>query len=202
MWAFFKRTIMKNKFLILVLIISYSTIQAAPPMVPATNTYLISNGTMPLKLNQPGNYFVVENILYGPSGTTPAPALTVATSNVSINLLGFTLQQTGGLLSVTGIQVDAGLTGISITNGSIVNFTASAISVASGCSQITVNNITVTGCGQRGIEFIGAVGSVIALSTITNSAVFGTCTVAIADNAITLSNCTDMQLNNVLSQEP
>jgi hypothetical protein len=100
---------------------------------------------------------------------------------------------------VTGIQVGPGLTGIEITNGNIINFSASAISVANGNSYAVVDNITVTGCGQRGIEFVGTVAAPIIESSVTNCTILGTCTVTNADNVITFSNTYDTMFSNCVT---
>jgi hypothetical protein len=181
---------MKNNIFILLLILSCNAIQAI-------NTYLITNGSLPITIDQPGQYMMVENVQY--AATNQTPAISITANNVQLNLLNFTLQQTTGVLSVTGIQVAAGLSNVNIINGNIINFSASAIGVLAGCSQVLVNNITVTGCGQRGIEFIGTVASPILENLVSNCVVLNTCTVANADNVITFSNTYDTIFSNCVT---
>jgi hypothetical protein len=84
-------------------------------------------------INQPGVYTLCENITM----TSADPAINVATSDVQINLNGYTLT-----VDVTGIAV-SGQSNVKINNGFIVNNAAgSALSISTSSQNIVIEDIT------------------------------------------------------------
>lgn len=156
---------------------------------------IVFNYNVPYTISSPGSYLVGENIGYTPSANTAC--IIVNSSGVILDLMGNTVTQVGGFgFTVTGIQVASGVSNVTIQNGSVNNFAASAISAASGISNLEVTNIEVNSCGQRGIEFVGSTASPIAQTMVNNCVCVGTCTVTSADNVVTFSN-----VNNLVFQD-
>jgi hypothetical protein len=147
---------------------------------------VINNGSIPVVINEPGTYVMSEDVSY--SATTNLSPIIIATSNVTLDLLGFAITQTEGFgFTVTGIQVQSGSV-VNIKNGKVRQFTQSGISVASGVSSVQIKEINVSACGNRGIELVGTAASPISESVITNCYILASCTVTTADYALTLTN--------------
>lgn len=147
---------------------------------------VINNLSIPVVINEAGTYVMSEDVSY--SATTNLPPIIIAASNVTLDLLDFTISQTGGFgFTVTGIQVQSGIV-VNIKNGKVRQFTQSGISAAAGTGGVKIDNMRIVSCGNRGIEFVGTAASPISESTITNCHLLASCTVATADYALTLTN--------------
>lgn len=183
---------MEIKILFLgLLLTSFSMYGANPTPLRSTG---INNADLPALLDSPGYYYITDNLIY--PATSATPAITINSSNVTIDFERKSLQQTGGLLSVTAIQIGSGLMNVNLLNGLITDFSSSAISVASGSSFMVFDSLTISDCGNRCIELIGSPVSPVRQIEITNDIFLNSCTLTTADNVLTISNCTDIKLDN------
>src|SRR5260370_19503949 len=149
------------------LVISFFALTWILPMYPLGIGTVINNGSVPVTITEAGTYVVSEDILYTAVGNTPA--VTIAANDVTLDMLGFSIMQTGGLsFSVTAIQLASNSENVVIKNGTVEDFSQSAISVGAGSTLININTVNITGCGNRGIEFVGTAASPITESIINN----------------------------------
>jgi hypothetical protein len=155
---------------------------SSPTVIRATD--------IPITISTPGRYILVEDASYNAS--TNVPAISITTSSVTVDLLNFSLAQSSLLQGITGIQVLA-------NNSAIKNFSYAAVSFRESCSQILVENLSVSGCGQRGVELVGLGTQPIRAATVRNCTFINSCTISsISDNVLTLSNVTDSTVDNCL----
>ncbi len=106
-------------------------------------------GVNGLVITEPGEYCLVEDILFSPVSNTSS-AISIATSNVSINLNGRRIIQTNANTSNIGISIEANQSLIEISNGIIENFGALGIWVAKGAQGIRILSMNIFACGNRG----------------------------------------------------
>ena len=97
---------------------SMKTLDQIEPRIPIS--------TLPYTINDPGSYYFTKNLQF--SGTT-GPAILINSSNVTLDLCGFTLSST---TAVTGAGIFFGsIHNVSVTNGAI----------------FSSNTVTITGTG-------------------------------------------------------
>ncbi len=105
---------------------------------------MITAAMLPLTISSPGSFYLTENVNFTPTNTS---AITIASSNVTIDLNGFRLNGPGNSgSSGTGISAAAngGFTGITIKNGIISNFRTYGIDLAAGNDWSIVGTNTAT----------------------------------------------------------
>ncbi len=99
-----------------------------------------------IKITKAGSYFLGGNL----GGFLGIPTITVAASNVTINLNGFSIIGPGGTTgTATGIKTASGLSGITIVNGTITKIHGTAIVLG---SSSTVGGVQVINNGGDGIQ--------------------------------------------------
>lgn len=155
---------------------------------------LIFNSSFPLVIDSPGYYVFDEDIFFDGSLASAAISINPNVGEVTIEFGNLSLNQAVAASGVTGIAIGSGNNRVTIRGGTINGFSQSAISVADDCTEIYIDGMSITNCGNRGIEFNGA--GEIAHSAITNCVFMGNCTTSAADNIITLSNCDDVIVAN------
>lgn len=131
----------------------------------------LNGGT--LTINRAGSYFLAANYV---TLLGNAPIITVAVSNVTINLNGFSIisNATAGTVNAVGIKVKPGVSGVTVVNGTITRIRGTAIvlgssGIASGLqlignaadgvqctSSCLVTNNVITGNGGTGLNFSDA----------------------------------------------
>lgn len=114
----------------------------APTMKPLEDVEArtpIRAADLPLTIASPGSYYVAENISVAGDG------ITIASSNVTIDLMGFTLAGGTG----TGIASDTGTLGVTVRNGVITGWTGSGVELW-GASLIA--DLHAHGNGADGIK--------------------------------------------------
>ena len=79
---------------------------------------------LPFTINQPGSYFLTDNLQFTAASGN---AITITVSNVTLDLMGFTLSSSNPVTGV-GIKIDAGLRNIAVRNGVIAGTTTVAVS--------------------------------------------------------------------------
>ncbi|MBA2307315.1 right-handed parallel beta-helix repeat-containing protein [Candidatus Dependentiae bacterium] len=106
-------------------------------------------GTAGLIITEPGEYCLIEDIDFEPTNDT-APAITVAASNVTIDLNGRRLMQTNAGKNNIGIFIAPGIQAVQIINGNIQGFGALGIWISKGVLGLIVESINTVACGNRG----------------------------------------------------
>lgn len=95
---------------------------------------------------QPGSYYLTGSV----TGQAGRNGIVIRANNVSIDLLGFTVQGVSG--SGDGIVVEGNnRSGITITNGYVNGWGASGISLFGGARNIRISHITASNNGGSGI---------------------------------------------------
>ena len=160
-----------------------------PPSAVTVTTYTIA---------QPGRYILGGPIVFSPA--TAQPAFLITTSNVTLDLLCDTVSQGNATAGVNAVQTAPNLNNVTITNGTIQNFTNAGISISSGCSRATIENLTVFSCGARAIQLLGTTGAgnQITESQILNCNLTSCCQGATGDVVLTVSFCNDVTINGCL----
>jgi hypothetical protein len=100
----------------------------------------ISNATLPLTITTPGRYAVVEPLNYTPGGVP----ITIASDDVYLTLNGYTLTVANN--TAISIQVNAGLSNISIVDGGITG--GLGVQFMGNHNGVTVQDIVLNNCGN------------------------------------------------------
>lgn len=143
--------------------------------------YYLSND---LKFHPTNNFYLEES---GPilneyiidDESTPiqiTPIFYISTSNVTLNLNGKTISQPTSNQTgyVCAIMLAPNVSNIVIHNGAINEISGIGIIISQGCSNITIDNMQISQCGQGGIMALGSDESTatnIQTLVITNTAV-------------------------------
>ncbi len=102
--------------------------------------------SLPYTISEPGKYELCGNL----NGESNSHGITISSSNVSLNLSGFTITGTDG--SLDGIHISDGADNVSITNGSIVGWSGNGIDASSDSNQRTfVSDVLVSSCAGDGL---------------------------------------------------
>jgi parallel beta-helix repeat protein len=110
------------------------TLDEAEPRIP------IHDADLPLTIIEPGSYYFAESI------RSAAGGITIATSNVTLDLMGFTLD--GGIGD--GIHANTGMSDLVIKNGLVIGWSGDGIDL-SGAEHVLVSNIIADGTKRYGI---------------------------------------------------
>lgn len=98
---------------------------------PYDNEYVLR--TYPFtQINQGGFYRLADNI---------TAQITINSSNVTLDLAGHTISN-----GTHGISIASGLSNIIIQNGSISSATSNGINIGTGCTQINLKDLRISGC--------------------------------------------------------
>ena len=105
-------------------------------------------------IGSPGTYKLGGDILWAPYDV-PSAAITIASSNVTLDLAGFTLRASvtdKGVLTA-GILVGglSAIGNVTIVNGTVANLTEYGI-VATGVIGLTISRVTVTGVSMQNLD--------------------------------------------------
>ena len=127
--------------------------------------------TVPITIDQPGSYYLTGNLQFSAES---GHAITITVSNVTLDLMGFTLSSAAGV-SGDAIRINSGARNIAVTNGAIAGNTtvnvvsniwnvspagfATGINALSADSISLVNQLRVSGC--RGNGFTANSGATI-----------------------------------------
>jgi len=116
-------------------------------------------------LNQSGSYYLTRSF----EQAFTSDAVSIATNNVTLDLEGFTIRQTGTMSVIVGIRlenaVNVPLKNVTVRNGTVTGFNAPGITCL-GIRNCVFENLVVTECNLTGINIqafgtAGAVGNVI-----------------------------------------
>ena len=181
--------------------------QLQPPPGPVQPTGPTPITSLPYTITQSGSYILTGNLI----GSSGQDGVIIQSSNVTIDLNGFTLQGVAGARS--GITVPVGgfglteYTGVVIKNGSIVGWPAAGIQLSKSdpffsdeikVSHSRIESIYVFGPSSRGIENGLGRGNVYLVCNVTNisdnglwtgpEAIVDRCTVTSCLNGIVAGN--------------
>jgi parallel beta-helix repeat protein len=141
---------------------------------------------VPFHITKPGTYTLTANLHQ--IGST---AITIAASDVVLDLGGFTLSGTGGFKGGYGygVGVEPGHSNITIQNGTIDEFEIESGIMLNGVTGCTVSNVTVSQCGG-GIAMIDGGGHTIEDNTLDHNVHANIATMHCSGNVIEGNTCT------------
>lgn len=152
-------------------------------------------GSVPFTISTPGSYYLTGNL-----NVTTGDAITIATSNVTLDLNGFTLSSTSASPTGSGITWNGQERDITIVNGHIkgqVTYSGSSFSgsgfangiyaFGSSTYNVRVSGVSVSGVYNHGIALDVTITTVVESCTVTVAGGNGI-TAAIVRNSAAL-NC-------------
>ena len=120
-----------------------------------TSISQVDIGTTGFTINSPGDYQLVENVVFNPG--VSAAAITINSDFVSLDLQCFSITQGNGTADVDGIAVNANFDSIVIQNGAIDSMSRAGINVGSGVSNIVIDSVSLSN-NLLGLDFNGSQG--------------------------------------------
>jgi len=136
---------------------THKTLSEVEPRIPINDTNTPTSATGRFVISQPGSYYLTGNL----TGVSGKHAIEITTSNVTLDLCGFTLTGVAG--SKRGISYGSGLNNIAIVNG-------------------TVSSWGEGGVGSNGTGIGGRIERIHALNNTGDGIV--------ANNSMSVSHCT------------
>jgi parallel beta-helix repeat protein len=127
---------------------------------PGVGTKITS---VPCEIKNSGFYYLTGNLRYSGSGN----AITVSVDDVTLDLMGFTLDSSGALNS-QGIVIN-GCKNVEIRNGTVRGFNADCIHDELGGESYRIINLRLENNGLRGIYLSGGHYHLIQNCNITNN---------------------------------
>lgn len=147
-------------------------------------------------ISNPGYYTLVQDVDY--RGT--ATAITISSSNVTLDLGGRNLYGTNNTGGSRVINIAAGKDNIVIKNGHIGNFKDAGITISENCKSIRIENVSISNCTNKGINIVGTNGNNCSEISINNCIVSHTVATedGTEDNAIGLlmDYCDNVTVSN------
>jgi hypothetical protein len=196
-----------NTFLLILLVLMAAAIIAIlatrasagpldPPAAPAsTNRSLIfqpaSCGGFPITISQPGSYALASNITM-PVGCTFKNGITITTSNVTLDLNGFSVI---GLASNsgTGIYAGSGTMGLRVTNGTVSTWSSDGIDFTNA-ERSAIDHVTAYGSTSAsgiGLGTASTLSDCVAIANNSGVALLG------HDSTVTRCNLSDNGTNGL-----
>jgi hypothetical protein len=157
---------------------------------------IFSLQSVELTIDQPGIYKLGVSLQV--AAVANDSFVVISASDVVFDLGGFIIQQTNSATGVNGIVVNSGFTNIVIRNGNISDMTNFGISIDNNCSLITMSNLIIERCGQRGITADGSINPVLNL-TISDCQFYRCCQNAVIganDAVVSLTGCRHLTFTN------
>lgn len=146
-----------------------------------------NNLTLSYTITKPGYYLLTETII---SETRNGAIVVIASNDVILDLHGNTITQSSDATNVDGIFINNNLTNIVIKHGIIRKTTGNGLEISSGCSNISLEDITVIECNRTGILFNGSAQALIKNSTLKECLVSGTTSTTSDAIGLNLTYCT------------
>lgn len=125
------------------------TLAQAEPRIPIDSTSTPGDDNSVFKITQPGSYYLTGNV----QGVAGRYGIEIASSNVTIDLMGFTLGGVPG--SLDGVFGDNFLHSLAVRNGVVANWGGSGLNLTvaggfgTGC---LVESVVASMNGERGIS--------------------------------------------------
>ena len=126
---------------------SYKTLQEVEPRTPISATTTPGGLGAIYKITQPGSYYLTGNV-------TPNyfnSAIQVSSSNVTIDLNGYSLLGAGATGAPSALIVDSGLSNIVVKNGSAIGWPGAGFNLGSATNSRAID-LTSAGNGAVGIS--------------------------------------------------
>jgi parallel beta-helix repeat protein len=112
--------------------------------------------SLPVTITNPGAYYLTKSLT-----TTSPTAISINTNDVSLDLMGFTLDGDG--IGIYGLQINPFISTqgnrVAVRNGVIRNFVTAGVVFTFPTTNILIEDIVVQGCSQQGITSIHGVAS-------------------------------------------
>ncbi|NBP14333.1 right-handed parallel beta-helix repeat-containing protein [bacterium] len=143
--------------------------------------------TLSYTITKPGYYLLTETII---SETRNGAIVVIASNDVILDLHGNTITQSSDATNVDGIFINNNLTNITIKHGIIRKTTGNGVEVSSGCSNISLEDITVIECNRTGILFNGSAQALIRNSEVKKCLVSATSSTTSDAIGLNLTYCT------------
>lgn len=129
---------------------TFKTLQQVEPRTPLTQETTPGDSGSVFKITQPGSYYLQASILSGVGGKI---GIEIATSNVTVDLNGFTIDGStliGFPSSLDGIRTNGALNAVTIKNGTVRDFGGDGLDMVS-VTGLVVTDVRVDSCGGYGI---------------------------------------------------
>lgn len=123
------------------------TLDQVEPRKPINNTNTPGDAGSLFKITASGSYYLQGNV----TGVSGKKGISVAASNVTIDLMGFTLSGAAG--SLDGIHMETGTSRLTLRNGTILGWDADGVDEADADAQEgNYENLRVTGNNGDGLR--------------------------------------------------
>jgi hypothetical protein len=159
------------------------------PAIPCTGLFI----------GGPGYYTLPDDQVYSPCGTSPA--ITIASSDVTLDLSGYTLSQVDKSVSgIVGIFVQPNVQNITIKNGTVELFSASGLLIGDFSGSVTNVNILNINSYLNGDQSLvytfftqtGGMGMLNCKNTVIEDSNFN----QNVGNGMAAAFCTNLTINN------
>ncbi len=115
------------------------------PRTPLRQQTTPGDGDSTFRIDQPGSYYLTRNLL----GETGKSGIEIASSDVTIDLMGFTLD--GQAVGLAGIKTDGDCDRITLRNGIVTDWDQQGIHLASGGEGRILESLQSSSNGYDGI---------------------------------------------------
>lgn len=131
---------------------SYKTLTEVEPRTAINGANTPGDADSTFKITQPGSYYLTQSHVTKPGAFI---GLEIASSNVTIDLNGFTLSGGGGGATRPGILATAFAENVTIRNGSVIEYQSSGIELLTA-TNVYLEGLTVKGSNNGGYRLNGA----------------------------------------------
>jgi hypothetical protein len=145
-----------KRFLLLALV--FSVMVTTGPVLADGEFYVIAGGggvgtritSVPYTISSPGFYYLSQNLTYNGAGN----AIYISADDVTLDLMGFRLTNSGAQGSTCGIYYMSGRTNVEVRNGTVSGFSSGFLDNGVAANKHRVINVRVTN-NTNGIWFYG-----------------------------------------------
>jgi ribosomal silencing factor RsfS len=130
-------------------------------------------------------------IILGGEVSGSGDVVRINVSNVTLNLSGNSVTD-----GTCGILIKPGLSNIVIRNGTIKNNNI-GISIGQNCTNITIKDLNITNCSQRGIEVLGTVGNIVNTLLLSNITIENCSNGPLADDIVHIDYTQDLAIKDL-----
>lgn len=129
---------------------THKTLTQVEPRITINSTNTPGDADSLFRITQPGSYYLTGNI----TGVAGRHAIEIATSGVTVDLMGFDLVGVAGMGNFNAVAITANvLTNITVRNGSVRNWGGAGIDLTSATTiNCRVENIVASGNAGDGIR--------------------------------------------------
>lgn len=131
---------------------TFKTLSEVEPRIAVNATNTPGNATATFRITQAGSYYLTGNL----SGENGRSCIEIATSNVTLDLMGFRILGSGG--ANDAIVATAGQSNITVRNGSVRTFGGNGVNLGQAANARIID-ITARNCD--GVGVVAGEGSVL-----------------------------------------